>query len=71
MIRCLPIPSCAHCPYAERHYGRIECAKFNHTQLPEGLRSSNGVYDEPPDWCPLPPHPSFRTAQESRGESNG
>lgn len=58
MIRCIPVASCAACPYFERHYGEYECRKLNFQRLPK-LTVSNGQAAAPPDWCPLPPHPSF------------
>ena len=58
MIRHIPIPSCSSCPYREFHYGEHECAKFNYQRLPE-QRSENGISPNIPEWCPLPPHPSF------------
>ena len=58
MIRCIPIATCQDCPFMQRHYGRYECAKFNFQPLP-AQKSENGIVTATPDWCPLPPHPSF------------
>lgn len=66
MIRCIPVTSCASCPYAQFHYGQYECAKFNHQPLGD-IRISNGIGRQPPVWCPLPPHPSFEPAAQPGG----
>lgn len=70
MIRCIPIPCCTQCPYLEKHYGQFECAKFNH-QVIAGLSASNGIVTPVPDWCPLPPHPSFKSAAPSDSVEEG
>lgn len=67
MIRCIPVPTCAQCPHRQRHYGQFECAAFNFQELPDG--------DRIPEWCPLPPHPSFSdmvlaASQAAEGERN-
>ncbi len=61
MIRHIPVPTCAQCPYRQLHYGNHECSKFNFQVLPTQA-IMNGKSTPIPDWCPLPPHPSF--AQE-------
>lgn len=68
MIRCIPITSCAECPYRKRHYGADECGKLNWQKLPK-ISADNGIATAPPDWCPLPPHPSFAAGVE--GTKNG
>ncbi len=66
MIRCIPISSCADCPYRQRHYSQDECSKMNFQPLPK-LAVSNGIVTGVPDWCPLQPHPSF-AAQQREGQ---
>lgn len=58
MIRCIPISGCADCPFCKRHYGQHECAKLNWQPVPR-QEVVNGKTPPVPDWCPLPPHPSF------------
>lgn len=66
MIRCIPVPTCAQCPYRQRHYGQDECSQMNFQALPK-LQAENGIVTSIPDWCPLPPHPSF-AAQAAKGK---
>lgn len=69
MIRCIPVATCAMCPYMQRHYGQYECSKFNFQKLPD-QKAENGMTPKVPDWCPLPPHPSFNASINKEGESN-
>jgi len=62
MIRCIPVSTCANCPHLAKNYGQFECKAFNYQALPH-LKIANGIATPPPDWCPLPPHPSFAQAQ--------
>jgi hypothetical protein len=64
MIRCIPITTCAECPYRKRNYGQDECSRFNFQALPK-IEASNGIVTAPPAWCPLPPHPSFAGEAQS------
>lgn len=70
MIRHVPIPSCAQCPYRQYHYGRHECSKMEFQQLAL-QRAENGRNTAIPDWCPLPLHPSFAAggAASSEGQA--
>ncbi len=70
MIRCIPVSTCADCPFQQRHYGRFECAKFNFQPLPE-QSAQNGIASAVPDWCPLPPHPSFNNAAQVPHQDKG
>lgn len=56
-IRCIPVPSCASCPYMQFHYGEHECAKMEFKQLPK-QKNENGTNTPIPSWCPLPQHPT-------------
>ncbi|VVE30934.1 hypothetical protein PEP31012_03672 [Pandoraea eparura] len=67
MIRCIPIATCEMCPYRKRHYGQYECSMFNYQRLPD-QDASNGIAKGVPDWCPLPPHPSFNAASQAAEE---
>lgn len=58
MIRCIPVATCTDCPHRQRHYGQDECSKLNFQPLPR-QQVENGKTPPVPDWCPLPPHPSF------------
>lgn len=68
MIRCITISSCAGCPYQQRHYSQEECSQMNFQPLPK-LEVANGIVTSVPDWCPLPPHPSF-VSQQREGQPN-
>jgi hypothetical protein len=57
MIRAIPVPSCASCPYRQYHYGRHECSKMEFKPLPE-QKQQNGHNTAIPNWCPLPMHPT-------------
>jgi hypothetical protein len=57
MIRTIPVPNCASCPYRQFHYGSHECSKMEFKQLPK-QEVSNGKHPTIPSWCPLPPHPT-------------
>lgn len=59
MIRHIPVASCSDCPYRQFHYGDHECSKFNFQILPK-QKVENGMSTAIPEWCPLPPHPSFK-----------
>lgn len=63
MIRCIPIATCAQCPHRKRNYGQDECSMLNFQPLPK-LEVNNGIVTSVPDWCPLPPHPSFAAQQQ-------
>ena len=65
MIRCIPVTTCAQCPYRQCNYGQDECSKMNFQALPK-LQAENGIVTSVPGWCPLPPHPSF-AAQAKEG----
>ncbi|WP_281355517.1 hypothetical protein [Pandoraea eparura] len=40
---------------------------FNYQRLPD-QDASNGIAKGVPDWCPLPPHPSFNAASQAAEE---
>ena len=57
MIHCIPVPTCASCPYRQCHYGEYECSKMGFKILPK-QEVNNGIHPNIPSWCPLPIHPT-------------
>lgn len=66
MIRHIPVPSCAACPFRQYHYSQHECSRMEFQQLPP-QRTENGKSTPIPEWCPLPPHPAFAQQANSHG----